>query len=301
MEKTLFNKKENKYFSTELYFEFCGISKTLPLHSFGPATRKNFIVHVVLEGEGVYYVKNKRYHLKKGDLFCIRPNESTFYQSDALNPWVYAWLSFGGKVAEEIIQLSKFQEDVYSFSSTQTAEYTKIILSCLKLNHDTFEEELQLNELTYRLVNLLLSDGGHAVYHTEKSFSPLSLKAMEYIETHFQENFTIQELADILAVNRSYLSRVFSKDLGLSIKKYLTGVRVNRSATLLAMSEESIENIGYKVGFSGNVSFSRTFHQIVGETPSDYRKRMKIKGTKEDSFQSVIDALDKQSAVSRAT
>ena len=64
MEQTIFLKKKQHYIQTDLHFDFCGISKTLPFHSFGPAVRQNYILHVVMEGKGTYHVKNHHYHLK---------------------------------------------------------------------------------------------------------------------------------------------------------------------------------------------------------------------------------------------
>ncbi|MDU4556904.1 MAG: AraC family ligand binding domain-containing protein, partial [Enterococcus faecium] len=82
MEQSIFLKKEHQQVEKELYFDFCGFSKTMPFHSFGPAIRNDYILHVVMEGKGSYHVKNQQFQLKKGDLFLIRPGDSTFYLSD---------------------------------------------------------------------------------------------------------------------------------------------------------------------------------------------------------------------------
>src|SRR5699024_7521920 len=107
----------------ELNFDFCGFSKTLPFHSFGPAIRQDFILHVIMEGKGTYHVREQRYELKKGDLFLIRPGESTFYLADGEDPWVYCWLSFGGAAAEEIIRRSPFKDDQYTMVSAGISAY----------------------------------------------------------------------------------------------------------------------------------------------------------------------------------
>ncbi|PHE52840.1 AraC family transcriptional regulator, partial [Bacillus toyonensis] len=152
MEQAIFMKKEQHHFSSEFYFDFCGFSKTLPFHTFGPAVRNSYIIHVVLDGKGTYYVKDEKYSLKKGSIFLIPPGESTFYRSDAEEPWLYAWLSFGGKVAEEIIHYSSFKEGNYSVSSTNIQQYSDIILECMNCSNGTLEDELKLNELTYRFL-----------------------------------------------------------------------------------------------------------------------------------------------------
>ena len=79
MEQAIFLKKERQELAKGCYFDFCGFSKTLPYHSFGPAIRQDYVLHVVMEGKGTYHVKEQQYQLQKGDLFLIRPGDSTFY------------------------------------------------------------------------------------------------------------------------------------------------------------------------------------------------------------------------------
>ena len=159
MEQSIFLKKEHQQVEKELYFDFCGFSKTMPFHSFGPAIRNDYILHVVMEGKGSYHVKNQQFQLKKGDLFLIRPGDSTFYLSDGEDPWMYCWLSFGGHAAKEIIRQSLFREDQYTMVSSDMQKYIDIILECMKDTEETLENELQLTALTYRFLSVLLKDG----------------------------------------------------------------------------------------------------------------------------------------------
>lgn len=86
MEQAIFLKNNIQHFDSKLHFDFCGVSKTFPFHAFGPSVRSNYILHIVLAGKGVYHVKDKKFTLKKGDLFLIRPGESTFYLADGSEP-----------------------------------------------------------------------------------------------------------------------------------------------------------------------------------------------------------------------
>lgn len=61
MEDSLFLLKNPINPHSDCYFAYCGFSKTDPMHSFGPAIRKQFLVHIVLEGEGYYSIKNQKY------------------------------------------------------------------------------------------------------------------------------------------------------------------------------------------------------------------------------------------------
>ncbi|WP_122646486.1 AraC family transcriptional regulator [Enterococcus mediterraneensis] len=301
MEQSIFLKKEPQQLEKELYFDFCGFSKTMPFHSFGPAIRNNYILHIVMEGKGSYHVKNQQFQLKKGDLFLIRPGDSNFYLADGEDPWMYCWLSFGGSAAEEIIRRSLFKEDQYTMISSNIQKYVDIIVECMKETEENLESELQLTALTYRFLAVLLKDGGKISGGIPKVHSSLAVETVKYIEEHYAENLSVEEIAQHLSVNRSHLSRVFSNYMGTSIKEYLIGVRINRGAFLLSLTNDSVESIAYQVGFNSLVVFSRMFKKSTGETATNYRKRMRNENFKDISLDTLKKQLEKQTAVSWTT
>ncbi|GCF95628.1 AraC family transcriptional regulator [Enterococcus florum] len=301
MEQALFLKKDHHYLSGDLFFDFCGFSKNLPFHSFGPAIRQQYILHIVMDGTGTYHVKDQQYKLKKGDLFLIRPGDSTFYHADGEEPWLYCWISFGGKVADEVIRQSVFQENGYTMVSSTIQKYIDLIMDCMAFNEDSLSSELRLNEQLYRLFYLLINDGGTLTLGTQKGHSPLAIEVMSYIQQHYAEEITVEQIAKALAVNRSHLSRLFSTHIGMSIKEYLTGVRINRGAFLLSMTDKSIEAIAQEVGFNSLVVFSRTFKKVTGETARSYRKRMQQESASNLSMEKLRVLLERQQIVSRAT
>lgn len=301
MEQAIFLKKEHQQIEKELYFEFCGFSKTLPYHSFGPAIRQDYVLHVVMEGKGTYSVKERQYPLKKGDLFLIRPGDSTFYLADGEDPWIYCWLSFNGPLAKEIIQRSLFKEDQYTMVSSDTSAYIDIILECIHHSQDDLVDELALTALTYRFLSVLLKDGGKIRLGEQRVYSPLVIETVKYIEEHYPHNLTIEEISQYLSVNRSHLSRVFKNQLGTSIKEYLIGVRINRAAFLLSLTADSVESIAYQVGFNSLVVFSRMFKKTTGETATNYRKRMKNEAANNLTLSTLKKELEDQEIISWST
>src|SRR5699024_12633939 len=128
-----------------------------------------------------------------------------------------------------------------------------------------------------------------------------TIETVKYIEQHYPENLTVEEIARQLSVNRSHLSRVFKNQLGTSIKEYLIGVRINRAAFLLSLTDDSVESIAYQVGFNSLVVFSRMFKKTTGETATNYRKRMKNEASKNLSLGALKKELEEQEIVSWST
>ena len=80
------------------------------MHSFGPAKRSYYLIHYIVSGKGVYQQNGKTHTLQAGDLFLIRPGETTFYQADEKDPWRYYWVGFLGSEADALLTSSGFGE-----------------------------------------------------------------------------------------------------------------------------------------------------------------------------------------------
>lgn len=76
-----------------------------------------------------------------------------------------------------------------------------------------------------------------------------------------------------MEMNPAYISQLFKKELGIGYHAYLNEMRVERAKKYLTESDESVTVIAEKVGFGDYRVFTKVFKSIVGETPSQFRKR----------------------------
>jgi xylan 1,4-beta-xylosidase len=97
--------------------------------------------------------------------------------------------------------------------------------------------------------------------------------AVLYIREHFCEAITIQEVADHVYLSKSYLSREFQNQMGVSFSDYLRKMRLEKGARLLSTGAQSVTDIAMECGFSNTNTFIVNFRQEYGETPNVYRKR----------------------------
>jgi two-component system response regulator YesN len=96
---------------------------------------------------------------------------------------------------------------------------------------------------------------------------------LRFVQAHFNENLSLQILANRFFMNPNYISQLFIKYMGLSYTDYLTRLRIEQARHLLHTSGESIHSIGLRVGFNDSYYFSKIFKKITGKTPRDYRGR----------------------------
>lgn len=99
------------------------------------------------------------------------------------------------------------------------------------------------------------------------------LEAQRYIEKNFKQAIVISELADMLYVNKYYLTHSFKELTGYSPKQYLLLNRLSYAKELLQSTDFDISEIAEKSGFYDSNSFIRTFKNEYDVTPNVYRKQ----------------------------
>lgn len=105
------------------------------------------------------------------------------------------------------------------------------------------------------------------------SLSPLVAAAVADIHERYAALFGIEELADALQVDKSYLIRRFGRETGTSPGRYLLAVRIGHARHLLAQRQYSLEMVAALCGFSSANYLCKAFKKECGETPTDFRNR----------------------------
>jgi len=285
-----FIKSENKE-KRDLTFSFCGVSKTEPLHSFGPAVRETYILHIILSGSGYYMVNGKKFHIRGGEGFLIKPGVSTFYQADIKDPWTYLWIGFSGKdIIGEYLKRAGLTGGNYSFSVNNTEIFLDYIQKCFSKIEHTLANELFLDGYTFEFLASLVENTrpitkGYGVKENE-----YVNEALYYLYNNYTKKINVTDIANNINVNRSYISRIFKESIGMTIKEYLLELRINHASDLLSMSTLPIETVALESGFTNPEMFSKLFKKERGKTPNEYRKERK---EITHNFRNIQDYLEK--------
>lgn len=97
-------------------------------------------------------------------------------------------------------------------------------------------------------------------------------QAKEYIEEHYFENIALGDVAEKAGITASYLSSLFSQQMGVTFVDYLNEVRIDHACTYLRQNYLKTYEIAYKVGFRDEKYFSKVFRKVKGMSPSEYKK-----------------------------
>jgi AraC-like DNA-binding protein len=102
-------------------------------------------------------------------------------------------------------------------------------------------------------------------------------EALNYIEHNFQNNISVEEIADVCGLNRTYFGRIFKKAIGKTPQEFLLNYRMVKATELLQLTRLSVGDISNAVGYSNQLHFSRAFKNIYGISPREWRNQNRVK------------------------
>ena len=97
--------------------------------------------------------------------------------------------------------------------------------------------------------------------------------ATQYIKKHYNENLSINGLAELYNMSPNYFSSVFKKELNRSAVNYITEVRMEKAREYLKDTGLSVIEIAESVGYEDSQYFFRVFKKTTGVTPLQYRQQ----------------------------
>lgn len=86
------------------------------------------------------------------------------------------------------------------------------------------------------------------------------------------KNITVSDIADYLEMSRTYLSKLFKNNMGISIKEYISNIRLQHAIDDLIMTDYPIIDIALNNGFPNIKSFNSYFRKEYKQSPLEYRK-----------------------------
>lgn len=177
-----------------------------------------------------------------------------------LQNWLEDMLSFRNSLLQEISSNQK-NELLAMLEQQDTAAPPPSINDYSIKIHDWRQWVLQFNlNLSQAITNSL--------QNKSRSFSDI----VAYIELHYNEELTLQEIADTFQISREYISRKFKQDYAISFTEYLTSFRLNKAKALLRNRNLKLNQIAEMVGIPDIKYFSKVFKKHEGVTPNEYRK-----------------------------
>ncbi len=103
---------------------------------------------------------------------------------------------------------------------------------------------------------------------------PVVDAAIRYIQRYINKPIQVNEIASYLHMNSAYLSHIFKKETGISLKLHIHKTKCEEAKILLKTTQMSLTEISNYLGYSTQSHFQNTFKKLTGTTPSEYKKTL---------------------------
>lgn len=254
-----------------------GYEECKPQHLFGPAKRNHFLFHYIVSGKGqVMSTDNKghthTHHLKENQGFMIWPDQSNTYLADTHDPWVYMWIEFDGLKARELVTLAGFSpcEPIYNGQNTEMRKKLKETMSTIV--HGTKYSDLEKIGHLYIFADALINSSSFDKTVQRGNLQDFYVReAITFIEQNYQDDITIEEIAEYCNLDRSYFGKIFKDKLNATPQEFLTQYRMTKACELLKISDHLISDISTLVGYENPTTFSRAFKRFYNVSPRKWR------------------------------
>lgn len=232
----------------------------------------------VLHGQGRFLVENTVLDIKENDLVIVNPHVEHTETSLKDHPLEYIVLGVDNVIFtfDPLGAASSYRLYHYQEQASQMNWYLKTMLREVE-NKALYHEVVCQNLLEVMIIHMMRLANFTLSVVSSRRLRSVSSSAKRYIDDHFKEAVTLQELADELHVGKFHLIHSFTEDYGISPINYLIARRVEESKTLLKTTDLNIAKIASYTGFSSQSYFSQCFRRLSGFTPNEYRRIMRMK------------------------
>lgn len=232
-----------------------------------------YVIGFVEGGKRHLWCKGREYDVAAGDLILFNPRDNHYcaplnsenldYRAVNIKTEVMeqaVWEITGKKYMPHFDYTVVYQSDIAPSVGTL---YQSIKTSAPRMEREEnlfFLLEQVLGEYTTPFDEMNLCDP-----------NPQIQRLCEYMESHFEQNITLDELVSMTSFGKSYLLRMFTKETGVSPYRYLQTVRLKEAKRLLETGEPPVEVAGM-TGFADQSHFTNFFKEFIGLTPKQYQR-----------------------------
>lgn len=233
-----------------------------------------YCLHYIVSGQGVYENNGNVHELKAGDIFLAIPGEKISYFPNKNNPWSYIYIVFWGICQDALLRQMGFLNDVVIMHTKKNnkirngffelyervTSYGLSSIKCLGLLYEIFANIMDEN-IDRIDISKLKSQEQHII------------KAMSYIGNNFNANISVNEVAKNISLNPQYLTKIFRKVLGITLKEYITIKKLEIANDWLYNTNLKIAFICEKIGFNDWKYFIKVYKKYYGVTPNQNRQK----------------------------
>ena len=219
-------------------------------------------------GTGEIWIENQTIVLTKGARILIAPFVAHGYYPKT-SDWQTNFVTFDGRLKNDFRKIIPSETFILA-QNTSNFSYQVEIDHMIHL-HKQEKNSVELSVACYRFLTMLSQ--GQKPVEEHALFKKYVTPGLQKMQANFQENLTIEQIAQELYISPQYFSRLFKKFVGQSPYQYLIDIRIRHAKELLVNQPDlPIQTIAIKVGFESVSQFIDVFKRKTQYTPKKFRQ-----------------------------
>ncbi len=260
----------HEYHSSDYYFTWEN-GRTLP--------EWEYQLLFIYDGRGVLQTKRGRNtQVSAGTVIILHPGEWHRYRPDPKTGWSEAYIGIGGEYLEKVVGEPFFMPSPTILKTEPNGRFCQELMNLV----DEIQSDSAVHPYTLALktVTLMMSlrEEANALSNGNPRHNIAIRRANLYIAHHIAEVVDFEALAKSLGMGYTLFRRCFRKYNGMAPLEYQLALRFRRAMHLLTSSDIPIAQISADTGFKSLAYFSKSFHERIGTSPTQFRKERSARG-----------------------
>lgn len=245
-------------------------------------THDHSAVEVVLTLEGMvtYTIEDKIYQVRKGEILIVPPDTlHSLTMGEESSRYLFLFEPDAIMTMRDIKSMAMYFNKPFHLRDGSDAHVQ--IRELLLRTRDAYEKhDLMWNTVCYSSILRIYATLGQRYLsgilprneeNVRSMDSEVITAVMTYINNHYREELSLEDVARFAGFSRYYFSRSFKRQTGYSFKDYLCQKRLQVAMDLLIRTNRSMRDVAIESGFGSVATFNRVFREKKGCTPTQYR------------------------------
>ncbi|MBP5728256.1 MAG: helix-turn-helix transcriptional regulator [Clostridia bacterium] len=237
-------------------------------------------VLLTLEGMVTYTIEDKIYQVRKGEILIVPPDTlHSLTMGEGSSRYLFLFESDAIMTMRDIKAMAMYFHKPFHLRDGSDA-HVRIRELLLRAREAYEKREMMWNTMCYSCILRIYATLGQRYLSGIKPRTGDNMRNMDsevinavmtYINNHYREELSLEDVAKFAGFSRYYFSRSFKRQTGYSFKDYLCQKRLQVAMDLLIRTNRSMRDVAIESGFGSVATFNRVFREKKGCTPTQYR------------------------------
>lgn len=232
---------------------------------------EHWVLQYTVDGEGEICINDKSHRLNKGDAFIINIPGNHYYRLPPdSKQWEVVYIEFS---KEADVFLNKFiSSEGNIININEDSRFLALIFNVYReLIENRIDSIYKCSSYGYQLIMELLNEFTTKVINEDRDIDVVACK--NYIDKNYYKPIGLDDLTTITNLSKYHLLRKFKEEMGTTPGNYLIRIRLERAMELILSTDDTIDTIAKKVGFSCGNYFSKVFRKNIKVSPLEFKNK----------------------------